>query len=112
MNDERRKILEELSELYRLREDNINFNRIDLYTRSDSPIKIQEVYIEERHDPKPIEGSPKVIQWFPIVKLDNGDEMIILYPSAPVRRDKAVLEDIEDAEFVEKRINRLLSLMG
>ncbi|MBP2098879.1 hypothetical protein [Enterococcus rivorum] len=109
MSSKRKEILNELSDLYVLREDRINFNRIEMYTLPNSFISIKDVFVDERRDPQPVINC-KGKRWFPIVKLDNGDEMIILYPSAPIRKKNTAIEDIQDAEFVEKRIKQLLEL--
>lgn len=101
--NERELILNELEDFYRQNEDRFGFERIKLYTNEDT---IQSVSVQMQEDPT-IEN---LAGYFPVVKMFNGDELIVLCPSVPIRRNRTIAQSKEAAVFVVNRVKELIRL--
>lgn len=102
-NIDRERILKELQDFYAKNEDNFGFGRIKLYTNDDT---IRSISIQMKEDPtiKDLAG------YFPVVQMSDGDELIILCPSVPIRKNRTIAQSKEAAIFVVDRVKELIRI--
>ncbi|WP_321383476.1 hypothetical protein [uncultured Enterococcus sp.] len=100
---EREYILKELQDFYVKNEDRNGFIRIELYTKDDT---IQSVSVQMKEDPT-IEN---LAGYFPVVQMSNGDELIILCPSVPIRKNRTIEQSRQAADFVANRVKELIRI--
>lgn len=104
-SEERSIISDELEEFYTVRNDLDNFSKIFMFTEG-TGTQIKSTSVQKKSDPT-LSG---IANDFPVVKLDNDDEIIILLPSESIRKTRTAEEAAKDAEFVCSKVNRLLEI--
>lgn len=103
LEEERAAILAELKEVYQQNEYRYGYAQIRVHTRDAT---ITSATIDEMIDP----AMPGVKRIVPIAKMINGDKIVLLLPSKPVRQNKTKAEEREDAELICSRVKRLLEI--
>ncbi|MBO0473892.1 hypothetical protein JZO86_09285 [Enterococcus ureasiticus] len=101
--DEQKSILEELNKIYKQNEDFLSNDRISTYLEKDM---IQKVSIQRKKDPVYLNFTT----YFPIIKIKGNAEIIVLFPSETIRRNKPLRQAFFDAACICKNVNRLIEL--
>lgn len=96
--DEQKSILEELNKIYKQNEDFLSNDRISTYLEKDM---IQKVSIQRKKDPVYLNFTT----YFPIIKIKGNAEIIVLFPSETIRRNKPLRQAFFDAKDVYVRMS-------